>query len=163
MLPAKKRGREWSTHGGHGVESSSVDVTPKRPHKRQRIRRRSRKPDPYQSSTTSSRSSLSNTGMQATSARKELKFSSVSETVGLLVGYNQWPHVIKSVFALQPKTWSEGGVKALVNYVRCHGHAKAWPATKKVAFRSSAADFIVNCNPESSRRTSIELTFTCSA
>ena len=101
--------------------------------------------------------------MQATSARKELKFSSVSETVGLLVGYNQWPRVIKSVFVLQPKTWSEGGVKALVNYVRCRGHAKARPATKKVAFRSSAADFIVNCNPESSRRTGIELTFTCSA
>ena len=35
MLPAEKRGRNWSVHGGDEVEPSSVDVTPKRPHKRQ--------------------------------------------------------------------------------------------------------------------------------
>lgn len=46
-----------------------------------------------------------------------------------------------------------------MNYVRCRGHAKAWPATKKLAFWSSAADFIVNCNPEISRRTGTELTY----
>ena len=44
MLPAEKRERNWSVHGGHEVRSSSVDVTPKRPHKRQQIRR-NRKPD----------------------------------------------------------------------------------------------------------------------
>ena len=88
MLPAEKRGRNWSVHGGHEVGSSSVDVTPKRPHKRQRIRR-NRKPDPCQSSSWSS---LSNTGgIQSTSAKRDLKFSSVSEShpdaVGLMVGY----------------------------------------------------------------------------
>ena len=35
MLPAEMRGRNWSVHGGDEVEPSSVDVTPKRPHKRQ--------------------------------------------------------------------------------------------------------------------------------
>lgn len=82
MLPAEKRRRNWSVHGGREVESSSVDVTPKRPHKKQRIRR-NRKPDPCQSSNTSSWSSLSNTGIRSASAKRELKFSSVSESVGL--------------------------------------------------------------------------------
>ena len=83
MLPAEKRGRALSTHAGHAGQSSSVDVTPKRPHKRRRIRKK--KPDPCQSSNTSSWSSLSNAGIRATSAKKELKFSSVSEAVGLFV------------------------------------------------------------------------------
>ena len=63
--------------------SSSVDVTPKRVHKRRRIRRKSRMPDPGQSSTskTSSQSSLSLHQLSVCTAKKELKFPALKPDI----------------------------------------------------------------------------------
>ena len=82
MLPAargrqEKRPRNADT--GDTGQPSSVDVTPKRIRKKRRIRRRSRMPDPCQTtsnSMTSSESFLSllNFVQRASTAKKQLHF-----------------------------------------------------------------------------------------
>ena len=77
---SEKRARETS-RGIGGL--SSADVTPRRPHKRSRIRirRKKRMPDPCMSSA-SSQSSLSGVGLQSQiPTRKRLTFSSATEMV----------------------------------------------------------------------------------
>ena len=87
----RRRERTVIQQEAHREGSSSVDVTPQRPHKRQRIRKRCRKPDPFQSSTTSQASSLSSLlsiqteAQRSINARKQLKFNSSTEMVGVLI------------------------------------------------------------------------------
>lgn len=90
MIPsdAVRKGKRsgWTaSQEAHKEGSSCVDVTPKRPHKRQRIHKRSRKPDPFQSSTTGQTSSVSSLlSHQTAQFRKKLTFSSSAEVVGVL-------------------------------------------------------------------------------
>ena len=78
--------RKNASQGVRSVEASSVDVTPQRPRKRVRIRRR--KPDPtccsQSSSCSSSLSHLNETGNKSNSAKRELRFSSAIEVVNYL-------------------------------------------------------------------------------
>lgn len=70
-----KRRREWTARDAHEVESSSVNVTPRRPPKKQRLRRRRRKSDQLLSSTSQT-SSFSSSSRQMPSAKKQLDFGS---------------------------------------------------------------------------------------
>lgn len=91
MAPGRKakRRREGACRGVLAAEPGSVEVTPQRPRKRHRIRRRGRKPDPCLSSLshTSSGSSVSMSNSadieKVSCARRKLGFSSkTSDTVG---------------------------------------------------------------------------------
>ena len=128
---------------GHGA-------TPTRPIKRRRRRKRSRMPNPCLSTTctqTSSTSSLID------DIKKKLVFSTrirVSDT-DLLVS-SRLTAVCLSWSEQTQWPWSDDEIKALVSYVRMRGHTERWPGTKSHDFWTSAADFVLQCNPNSNRR-----------
>ena len=89
MAPGRKakRRRETTFWGVQAVEPHSVEVTPQRPGKRQRIQRGWKKPDPCLSSishTSSCSSSMSHVAeievQKVSGARRKLAFSSKTDT-----------------------------------------------------------------------------------
>ncbi|XP_064400552.1 uncharacterized protein LOC135346741 isoform X2 [Halichondria panicea] len=108
-------------------------MTPVRPNKKRRIKRKSRKPDPCQSTTTTTQTSRSSSLVD--DLRKKLTFTI---DVGVKVNHKS--------------PWTESETKVLVNYLRTRGHSNQWPTTKSQEFWRIAADFVHDCNPDSSER-----------
>ena len=134
----------------HTADSSSLDVTPRRPSKK-KIRKRSRMPNPtLHTSTSRSSSSISQSRDRRGARIKKQLFPLPSPVVSYYVNLVL---SFRSEYSEQlSKPWMEEEVKALVNYLRCRGK-DTWPTSKNKEFWDSAANFILNCTSSSHKRT----------